>query len=121
MNNLKKILIVDDSILIHTLLKKICGLGYEFEDASNSIEALTKFNEFKPDLVFLDIIMEKEYAGIEFLEKIKDIPHNSKIVMLTSIADQSKIVTRCVDLGADEYLSKPFKSQEITKVLDTYL
>ena len=103
------ILVVDDNKNNTTLLKKrLQKIGNNVATANDGIEALNKVNDYEFDLVLLDIIMPNMngYEVLEFLKKDKryyEIP----IIMLSSMDDLTSIY-RCIELGADDYVTKPF-------------
>lgn len=119
-----RILIVEDSrinqfIARDTLVKY--GIDCEIEFAMDGEEALQHIYGHSIDLVLLDIIMPK-LTGLQVLEhlhttKMKDIP---KIIMLTTISD-SKILKACFDLGASDYIKKPFEEMDfISRINSTF-
>ncbi|HAS74012.1 MAG TPA: hybrid sensor histidine kinase/response regulator [Clostridiales bacterium UBA8960] len=110
-----KILIVEDSrinqfIARDTLIKH--SIECEIEYAMDGEEAIEQIYSKKVDLVLLDIIMPK-MTGLQLLEhlqntKLEDPP---KIIMLTTIND-SKTLKMCFDLGASDYIKKPFEEMD---------
>jgi Signal transduction histidine kinase regulating C4-dicarboxylate transport system len=119
-----RILIVEDSrinqfIARDTLVKY--EIDCEIEFAMDGEEALQHIYGHSIDLVLLDIIMPK-LTGLQVLEhlhttKKKDIP---KIIMLTTISD-SKILKACFDLGASDYIKKPFEEMDfISRINSTF-
>ena len=103
------ILVVDDNKNNTTLLKKrLQKIGNSVSTANDGIKAINKVNENEFDLILLDIIMPNMngYEVLEFLKKDKryyEIP----IIMLSSMDDLTSIY-RCIELGADDYVTKPF-------------
>ena len=103
------ILVVDDNKNNTTLLKKrLQKKGHSVATANNGIEALSKVKGNKFDLILLDIIMPNMngYEVLEFLKKDKRY-HEIPIIMLSSMDDLTSIY-RCIELGADDYVTKPF-------------
>lgn len=112
-----KVLIVDDSLIQRTLLKKVAVKeGFEPMEADGADEAVLMFQKFRPDLVLLDIIMGDK-SGIEALREIKAIDSNAFVVMVTSMGAQEAIIEECVQLGANGYVSKPYREEEISKAM----
>lgn len=110
-----KILVVDDEMANRLLLHGILGPhGYEIFEASNGEEALEMVEKIKPDLVLLDVVMPKK-NGFEVCQALKSSNKTKLIpvVMLTSL-DQLQDKLRGVDLGADDYINKPFNLAELT-------
>ncbi|MFP4424020.1 MAG: response regulator [Candidatus Woesearchaeota archaeon] len=116
-----KVLIVDDSQMVRKVIAKILWKHEcEIFEAANSSKTIEKIKENDPDIVFLDIVMDTNRSGIDLLIAIKKYNPNIKVVMVTSLSHQDQIIKECVDAGADEYISKPFKEHEILAAFDNY-
>ncbi len=106
-----KILIVeDDSNILATLKYNLGKEGYDTVTAVNGPQALELARESKPSLVILDIMLPK-MSGFEvcrIIRKEMDVP----IIMLTARDDEIDKVTG-LDLGADDYMTKPFSMREL--------
>ena len=107
-----KILIVDDDlVLLQQLQSALEGRNYTTLTARNGDEALDAFHESAYDLVILDIMMPG-LDGLSFLREIRDGKDETPVLMLSAKGDiEDKI--RGLDLGADDYLSKPFSVNEL--------
>lgn len=109
------ILIVDDEEDILELIKfNLKGEGYNILQAMTGEEAIKIAKQSGPDLIVLDLML----PGIDGLEvtrylKNKDVTTNIPIVMLTAKGEESDIVTG-LELGANDYISKPFSPRELT-------
>ncbi len=103
------ILIADDDGLSRKLLRRLLEQdGYLVRAAANGIEALELFTEEVIDLVLLDIVMPG-LDGISVLERLKATPDANHVpVIMISAVDDTESVVRCIEIGADDYLSKPF-------------
>ncbi len=110
-----KILIVDDTLFMRTLLKNILfSGGHEIVgEAGDGAEAVEKYQALKPDLVTMDVVMPK-MNGIEALKEIKKIDPGAKVVMCTAVG-QEQMVKLAIKTGARGYVVKPFQAP---KVLD---
>ena len=107
---MSKILLVDDDIELTDLLAEVLRLtGFEVEVANNGQEALDKLNE-SHQLVLLDIMMSV-LNGIETLKKIRQTS-NVPVMMLTARGEEIDRVLG-LELGADDYLPKPFNDREL--------
>ena len=108
---MKKILIIDDDTrLVKNVETYLRDFGYRTEGAFNGIEGLQKVKSFQPDLVILDLMMP-ELDGLEVCREIrKDNP--VPVVMLTARGEESDIVAG-LEVGADDYLTKPFSLREL--------
>ena len=113
----KKILIADDEPFIRTLLEQTLE---DFEDkgvilltARNGEEALRLAQTENPDLVFLDVMMP-HLSGYEVCRRIKeDAELSSTYVILLTARGQEVDRVRGIDVGADEYITKPFDPDDI--------
>ena len=106
-----KILIVDDEAHIVELARLyLTREGYEVEGVGDGAQALARFGQLKPDLVVLDIML----PGVDGLTICKEIRKQSQvpIIMLTARDElPDKVVG--LEVGADDYLTKPFHPQEL--------
>jgi len=107
----KTILIVDDEKMILNLLS--CNLtkeGYNVVEAKDGLEAINMAQEKKPDLILLDVMLPK-LDGLSVCKRIKNMM-NVPILMVTAKDDElDKIVG--LELGADDYITKPFSIREL--------
>ena len=112
----EKILIVDDEKGITDSLKDFFQhRGFSVRAANSGEEAVEAVKTDRPDIVFLDIRM-KAMSGLEALKKIKDMDKKIKVIMLT-IHEEKEIVDRAKELGADEYITKPFRVDYLDEVV----
>lgn len=110
-NKLGKILIVDDDENISEVINMyLSSSGYETKKCFNGRDAVNIFNEFRPELVILDIML----PGMDGVEVLKTIRKNSDIpvIMLTAKGDTFDKVL-ALELGADDYVVKPFEPKEL--------
>ncbi len=106
-----KILIVDDEASIRRILEtRFKMLGYDTATAADGEEALDIFNKFAPDILVLDIMMPKMdgYGVTKEIRKQSDTP----IIILTALGDVAERITG-LELGADDYVVKPFSPKEL--------
>jgi two-component system KDP operon response regulator KdpE len=105
------ILVVDDEVsIIRFVSARLRKEGYEIITASNGEEALLRAEEENPTLVLLDIMMPK-MDGFEVCRRLREwseVP----IIMLSAKGEESDKV-KCLDLGADDYVTKPFGGEEL--------
>jgi len=110
-NKLGKVLVVDDDKNISEIIGiYLLNAGYEVKKAYNGKEALSVYEEVKPDLVLLDIML----PGIDGVEVLKNIRKNNStpVIMLTAKGDTfDKVLS--LELGADDYIVKPFEPKEL--------
>ncbi len=103
------ILIADDDNVGRKLLRRLLeDDGHAVRAAANGREALELFGDDLPDVVLLDILMP-EIDGIATLERMKSDPAGAHVpVVMISAVDEIESVVRCIEIGADDYLTKPF-------------
>jgi two-component system KDP operon response regulator KdpE len=108
---LLSVLVVDDEERILNFLRsKLKASGYEVFTAKNGLEAVGLVRSEEPDIVLLDIIMP-QMDGLETLREIRSFSAVPVIILTAKDADSDKI--RGLQLGADDYLSKPFNPDEL--------
>jgi len=103
-----KLLIADDNNTERLILSRVLeNLGHEIIQAENGRVAVEKFEEFKPDMVFLDVMMP-EMDGYQVAAAIQSAKEESwfPIVFLTSLTEASDLA-KCIDVGGDDFVSKP--------------
>ena len=107
----KLILVVDDEPRMTRFIRMNLELeGYQVVEAHNGLEALDKVRTNLPDLVILDVMMP-ELDGFETLETLREVS-SVPVIMLTVRADEEDKV-RGLELGADDYVIKPFGAREL--------
>ena len=107
----EKILVVDDDVNICELLRLyLTKEGYQVTIANDGEEGLDKFNQVKPDMVLLDVMMPK-MDGLEVCRRIRKLG-NTPVMMLTAKGETFDKVLG-LELGADDYVVKPFDAKEV--------
>src|SRR5512136_1491129 len=107
-----RILVVDDEPrMIHFIRLNLEHDGLEVAEAANGLAALQQLRDTLPDLVLLDIAMP-ELDGFETLRMMREIS-SVPVIMLTARGDEDDRV-RGLELGADDYVTKPFSPRELT-------
>jgi two-component system KDP operon response regulator KdpE len=105
------VLVVDDEPQIRTLLKAtLARAGYSVVEASNGREALASKSIDKPDLVLLDLGLP-DRDGLELVGPLAAEPRSA--VLVISARDQTEQKVAALDLGADDYVTKPFDTEEL--------
>lgn len=109
-----KVLAIDDSELIHRLLEaRLQGEDLELHSATSSEEGLQKARALKPELILLDISMEG-MNGFELLDKLKEDTGTQNIaVIFISGTDEPMDKVRGLDMGAIDFITKPFDAFEL--------
>lgn len=118
----KKILVIDDEPeLVKAVTIRLKAGGYETIFACDGEEGLTKAEEDNPDLILLDIIM----PGEDGYEVCKNLKSNSKTknipIIIFTASGQENLEERCMTVGADAMIKKPFETAELLKLVDKFL
>lgn len=116
-----KILLCDDSMFARKKLGMfLTSIGVvNISEAADGEEAVAKYKENKPDLVFMDIVMPK-LTGIDALKAIKEFDPAAKVVMASSVGTQSHL-KQAIVLGAYDFVQKPIEDSQIEKIIKNVL
>ncbi len=115
----RRILIVDDEPrIIHFIRLNLEHDGFEVYEATSGLHALDQLRDQLPDLVLLDVMMP-DIDGFEALRLIREIS-NVPVIMLTAKGDEEDRI-RGLELGADDYITKPFSPRELVSRLRAVL
>lgn len=108
------ILIVDDLVENLTLLSELVEkLGYQNTFAKNGKQAIENVKKYKPDLILLDLMMPV-MNGLECCKKLKSEPEYKDIpIIFITASKEEKYLTKAFELGASDYVTKPFQESEI--------
>jgi two-component system, chemotaxis family, chemotaxis protein CheY len=107
-----KILVVDDAAFMRMRCTKLLqDNGYETLEASNGIEAVQKYEQYKPDAVLMDITMP-DMDGIATLKRLVEMDAKVKIAMVTAMGQQS-LVIEALKSGAKDFVVKPFNADRV--------
>ncbi|MFT5207167.1 MAG: two-component system chemotaxis response regulator CheY [Candidatus Omnitrophota bacterium] len=112
-----KILIVDDAPVLRLKVKNVLTQhGFEVVgEAADGVQALAKYKELKPDLVTMDIVMPNR-DGLGALEDILQFNKAAKVIMLSAI-DQRDSLLKAIQLGALDYVVKPFEDDRVIEAV----
>jgi two-component system KDP operon response regulator KdpE len=114
-----RLLVVDDEIrILKFLTSNLRALGYEVVTASNGLEALEQFHASNPDLILLDVVMPK-MNGIDVLKEIRGFSM-VPVIFLSAKGNESERITG-LDLGADDYIPKPFNPDELVSRIEAVM
>lgn len=112
-----KVLLCDDSMFARKklgMLMSSLGIMNVYE-AADGEEAVAKYKENKPDIVFMDIVMPK-LTGIDALKAIKEFDADAKVVMASSVGTQSHL-KQAIMLGAYDFVQKPIEDKQVEKII----
>ena len=116
-----RILICDDSVLARKKLKDyLATLEVKaIYEAIDGQDAIDKYKEFIPDLVFMDIVMPKK-TGIEAVTEILKLNPKAKVVMASSVGTQNHLKD-AINAGAYEFLQKPIENSHVLKIIQNMI
>jgi two-component system, OmpR family, phosphate regulon response regulator PhoB len=108
------LIVEDEASLVELIRYNLEREGYEVDSATDGEEALILIDERQPDIVLLDWMLPK-LAGIEVCRRLRSRPatRNLPILMLTAKTEEADRI-RGLDIGADDYMIKPFSMAELT-------
>jgi len=117
-----KILIGEDEVHIITLLKFTLEIaGYEVRVAQNGLEVIEQVRLDRPDLILLDVKMP-EMNGWQVCEKLKSDEKTKSIpIIIVTAFVQKEAQDRSLELGADDFITKPFDSKALLVCVDRVL
>jgi DNA-binding response OmpR family regulator len=109
-----KILIAeDDIIMLETIKEQLKKDEYTILGTSDGREALQALESFKPDLLITDILMPYT-SGLELIGILRSEQNNRLPILVLSALDEESAVMEAFSMGANDFLSKPFKPTELT-------
>ena len=116
-----KIMLVDDAAFMRMMIKNaLTASGYtDFVEAQYGAEAVTKYEEEKPDMVIMAITMPN-MDGLQALKKIREADPSAKIVMCTAMGQESMVVD-AIKSGARDFIVKPFDAQRVVQTVNGIL
>lgn len=116
---MKKILIVDDEKPFSDIIKfNLTKEGYDIVTAFDGREAVTIFEEEKPDLIILDLMLP-ELDGLEVAKEIRKTSHVPIIMLSAKDSEFDKVIG--LEIGADDYVTKPFSNRELLARVKAHL
>lgn len=108
----KRILVVDDEPPIQRILRRNLSMsGYDVLVAGNGAQAIEMVRLHQPDLILLDLCLPDKPDGLEVCRQVRQWMQKP-IIVLSAITDEKRKV-EALDLGADDYLTKPFSNDEL--------
>ena len=121
MQEKSKILAVDDNSINLAVIEELLGSQYNLMTVSTGIDALKMAQEFRPDLIILDIMLHG-MSGYEVCQQIRKSSslRDTKIIMVSAKAMASDRL-KGYEIGADDYLTKPFDGEELLAKVCTHL
>ncbi|TDD98678.1 response regulator transcription factor [Flavobacterium cellulosilyticum] len=113
MNYAKKIVVAEDNSILALLLKyKLENEGYKIFMAANGKEAIDLIEEHNPDFILTDIMMPF-VSGLELISHVRNKLNLSTPIIVFSASGQEEMVIKAFNLGASDFMSKPFSPNEL--------
>jgi len=116
---MKKVLLVDDSISVARQLEKILAESGDFQvvgHGKNGLEAIKMHQSLQPDIICMDMNMPG-MDGITALRTLMSLDRNVKVVMITSLGGVGDKFNEAIKLGARNVISKPFEIDNVLRIL----
>ena len=115
----RKVLIADDDADILNAMSLILkSKGHDVIEASSGDEALAKFAEHKPEIIFLDLMMEKYDTGVTVCRKIRETDKDVKIFLISAVGDEAANTLDTHEIGFNGAMSKPVSPEELLGLVD---
>jgi len=117
----KRALIVDDSMLMRRMVgESLADDGWEIiAEAGDGQEAVEQYEQFRPDVVTLDIVMPGT-DGMYALDHILRDDPNAKIVVVSAL-NQTKLISEAIRKGAQDFIAKPFLPEQLQETVNRCL
>jgi two-component system chemotaxis response regulator CheY len=114
------VLVVDDLDLVRSLCKNILDrAGHYVIEASDGIEAVKTYQEHRPDCVLLDLMMPG-MDGLSALREIRKLDPSARVAMFTAHRERDQVL-RAIELGAKDYVVKPFHADRLVQAVNKLL
>ena len=116
-----RVLVVDDAAFMRKMVTDaLSGGGHEIVgEAGNGVEALSQYQELRPDVMTLDITMP-EKDGLAALREIIAVDPGAKVIMCSALGQESKVL-ESIKLGAKDFVVKPFKPDRVLSAVEKAL
>ena len=115
----RRILIADDDAdILESMSAILKSKGHDVVEASNGEDALAKFSEFKPEIIFLDLMMEKFDTGVTVCRKIRETDKDVKIYLISAVGDEAANTLDTHEIGFNGAMSKPVSPEELLGLVE---
>jgi two-component system, chemotaxis family, chemotaxis protein CheY len=117
----KTVLIVDDVAFVRKTLASIFTAAHYqvVGEAADGAEAIQLYIKLRPDLVTMDVVMP-QMSGIDATRKILSLDPNGKVVIISAMGQES-LIMEAINVGAKDYILKPFSAQDILRTVERVL
>lgn len=120
MNGQRKILVIDDEPLIRKTVRLTCEKeGYVVQECANGADAIREVESFKPDLILLDLMLP-DISGFDVCRDLRRRGSKVPIVILSAKSEEIDVVVG-LEIGADDYVIKPFRPRELLARIAAHL
>src|SRR5262245_49979510 len=115
---MKRLLVVDDALLMRKVIRDVAAeAGWEVAgEAANGAEAVALYQELRPDLVTMDVVMPV-MGGLDALRAIRAVDPEARVVMVTAL-DQKQTLQESIGAGAIDFIVKPFDRGRMAGLLE---
>jgi len=119
-NGQRKVLVIDDEAMIRKTVRLACEKeGYAVQEAENGAEALAKVDSFRPDIILLDLMLP-DISGFDVCRDIRRAGTKVPILILSAKTEEIDVVVG-LEIGADDYIVKPFRPRELLARIAAHL
>jgi DNA-binding response OmpR family regulator len=119
-NGQRKVLVIDDEAMIRKTVRLACEKeGYAVQEAENGTEALAKVESFRPDIILLDLMLP-DISGFDVCRDIRRSGTKVPILILSAKTEEIDVVVG-LEIGADDYIVKPFRPRELLARIAAHL
>jgi DNA-binding response OmpR family regulator len=109
----KKILIIEDDVLMAKMLQFILKKeGYQLTIAKDGLNAIERIPTILPDLIITDIMMPYK-SGLEVINFVKNNYKTIPVIVLSALGEEERTVVEAFQLGVDDFVAKPFNPNEL--------
>ena len=117
----RRVLIVDDALIMRKRIKEIAEeAGWQVAgEAKDGEEAVALYQQEKPDMVTLDIVMPK-MDGVSALKQMIQVDPQARVVMISAVNQKGKLA-ECIQAGAIDFIVKPFEKASLRNFFEKYL
>ncbi len=117
----KTVLIVDDIAFVRKTLSEILTQAqYQIVgEAADGNEAVNLYLKLRPDIVTMDVVMP-QMSGIDATRKIIKADKNAKVIIISAMG-QENLVMEAINVGAKDYILKPFSTEDVLKTIERAL
>ncbi|HOP29629.1 MAG TPA: response regulator [Spirochaetota bacterium] len=114
-----KILVADDDYdILTTTYIMLKSKGYDVVTAGSGEEAIVKYNDFHPDVILLDLMMENFNSGVTVCKKIRETDKKVKIFLISAVSDETSGQPAAQELGFSGTMTKPINPEKLLKLID---